>query len=407
MTATVAIKPTTVNTHCPGVRSARPVPGERYEEEAGGVALQEESGLARPEIYDWGSAVPKILERHLVDIAIVLIGTNDGQDIRSEAGRLTFGSPEWAAAYRAAVDEIIGAFRENGASVYWVALPPMRSASHEEAVAVIAELQRERVLANGAKYIDVRPQFAAPDGSFAQNGIGIDGTETRLRSLDGIKFIKAGNDKLSTLVFDAISADLGLGGPGPVAAEGGEGFANEALANLPVFGTELADGTTRLLGASDLSVELAGQGQVQGQVELVRGCAHRGEARFQAGAGAQHAAHGIDGLGDLLRRARLAAAQCHLGHHHHGVVRQPVQAEHRGPQSLLFWYDLDKGYRRRIKCFCAARLQPGTVTKRTSCIKRCIPRCRRSCTKCREPAPCNRPAPSHSFLGFRPRSWRL
>ena len=238
--------------------------GYRYPDFAITGRFKEGSGLARPEIYDWGSAVPKILERHHVNIAIVLIGTNDGQDIRSDSGRLTFGSPEWAAAYKAAVDEIIGAFRENGASVYWVALPPMRSASHEEAVAMIAELQRERVLANGAKYIDVRPQFAAPDGSFAQNGIGIDGTETRLRSLDGIKFIKAGNDKLSTLVFDAISADLGLGGPGPVAAEGGEGFANEALANLPVFGTELADGTTRLLGASDLSVELAGQGQVQG-----------------------------------------------------------------------------------------------------------------------------------------------
>ena len=237
--------------------------GYRYPDFAITGRFKEGSGLARPDIYDWASAIPKILERHQVDLAIVLIGTNDGQDIRSDGGGLTFGSSQWTTAYQGKVDEIIRAFTERGVTVYWVGLPPMRSANHEEAVKTIAELQRERVLANGAKYIDVRPQFATPDGSFAQNGIGIDGRETRLRSLDGIKFIKSGNDKLSTLVFDAISADLGLGEPGPVVAEGGEGVANEIVANLPVFGTELADGSTRLLGASDLSVQLAGQGQVQ------------------------------------------------------------------------------------------------------------------------------------------------
>jgi uncharacterized protein len=238
--------------------------GYRYPDFAITGRFKEGSGLARPDIYDWASAIPKILERHQVDLAIVLIGTNDGQDIRSDNGRLTFGSSQWSAAYQAKVDEIVRAFTEHGGTVYWVGLPPMRSANHEEAVTTIADLQRERVLANGAKYIDVRPQFANPDGSYAQDGIGIDGRETRLRSLDGIKFIKAGNDKLSTLVFDAISADLGLGSPGAVVAEGGDGFAGEALANLPVFGSELADGSTRIFSASDLPVQLAGEDQVQG-----------------------------------------------------------------------------------------------------------------------------------------------
>ncbi len=183
---------------------------DRYPGFAVDGRFKEESGLARPEFYDWAAAVPKILERQYMDIAIVLIGTNDGQDIRSDSGRLAFGTPEWAAAYEAEVDELIGVFMENGVSVYWVSMPPMRSAQHEVAVSVIAELQRQRVLASGAKYIDVRPEFSNADGSYAESGIGIDGREVRLRSLDGIKFIKAGNDKLSSLVFDAISVDLGL-----------------------------------------------------------------------------------------------------------------------------------------------------------------------------------------------------
>jgi uncharacterized protein len=239
--------------------------GGQYPDFAITGRFKEGSGLARPEIYDWASAVPKILERHHVDLAIVFIGTNDGQDIRIDSGRVAFGTPEWADAYRAKVDEIVRVFMEHGVAVYWISLPPMQSASHDQAVSTIAELQRERVLASGAKYVDVRPEFSNEDGSFAQGGIGIDGRQTRLRSLDGIKFIRAGNDKLSTLVFDAISADLGLAAPGPVVAEGGAEFADsEALANLPLFGQDLADGTARTLSAADLPVRQAEHDQVQG-----------------------------------------------------------------------------------------------------------------------------------------------
>ena len=238
--------------------------GNRYPDFAITGRFKEESGLARPEIYDWASAIPKILERNLVDIAIVLIGANDGQDIRSDSGRLDFGSPEWAAAYESRVDEVVEVFVEQGVSVYWVGLPPMRSPQHEEAVSAIASLQRDRVLAAGAKYIDVRPVFANSDGSYAQNGIGIDGNETRLRSLDGIKFIKAGNDKLSAVVFDAISADLGLGPPGAVVAEGGDGFVGGEYADLPLFGLQAADGGVRTLPPAELPVLLAEQDQVQG-----------------------------------------------------------------------------------------------------------------------------------------------
>lgn len=239
--------------------------GGQYPEFAITGRFKEGSGLARPDIYDWANAVPKILERHHVNIAIVFIGTNDGQDIRTDSGRLAFGSEEWAAAYQAQVDEIVRVFKEHGVTVYWIGLPPMQAARHDDAVSTIAALQRERVLATGAKYIDVRPHFAGSDGEFVQNGIGINGNEERLRSLDGIKFIKAGNDKLSLMVFEAISADLGLRPAGELVAEGGDPFAGEAQADVPLFGMELADGTIRTLGPAELSVRLADQDQDQVQ----------------------------------------------------------------------------------------------------------------------------------------------
>lgn len=238
--------------------------GDRFPDFAINGRFKEESGLARPEIYDWASALPKILESRLVDIAIVFIGINDAQDIRSDSGRLAFASSDWAAAYQARVDEIVAVFRDKGVALYWVGLPPMRAPQHEEAVSAIAALQRARVLAGGAKYVDIRPPFAGPEGSYAQSGIGIDGRETRLRSLDGVKFIKAGNDKLAMLVLEAISADLGLAPPGAVVAEAGEGAAGEEASRLPLFGTQLSDGSIATIRLSDLATELAEPGQAQG-----------------------------------------------------------------------------------------------------------------------------------------------
>jgi hypothetical protein len=52
---------------------------------------------------------------------------------------MAFGTPEWTIAYEAAVDEVIAVFREQGVTVYWIGLPPMRSAKHDEAVRAIAD----------------------------------------------------------------------------------------------------------------------------------------------------------------------------------------------------------------------------------------------------------------------------
>lgn len=216
--------------------------------------FKEESGLARPEIYDWSQAVPKILGRNRLDIAIVFIGSNDGQDMRTAGGRLAFGSPEWVMAYEAAVDDIIRPFKAEGVAVYFVGMPPMRSARLDEAVRKVSDIQRRRAVANDAKFIDIRREFAGPDGSYAESGFGIDGQFVRLRSLNGVKFIKAGNDKLAKLVLETIRSDIGLAPAGalaPVAAEE-EAATGSEQSTLPIFGQDLADGGARTLRPVEL-----------------------------------------------------------------------------------------------------------------------------------------------------------
>ena len=44
--------------------------------------FNEESGLARPEVYDWTATVPKILGSNAYDVIVVMLGANDTQPIR-------------------------------------------------------------------------------------------------------------------------------------------------------------------------------------------------------------------------------------------------------------------------------------------------------------------------------------
>ena len=43
------------------------------------IRFNEESGLARPEVYDWPATVPKILGSNAYDVIVVMLGANDTQ----------------------------------------------------------------------------------------------------------------------------------------------------------------------------------------------------------------------------------------------------------------------------------------------------------------------------------------
>ena len=90
------------------------------------IRLNEESGLARPEVYDWAATVPKILEGNAYDVIVVMLGANDRQMIRDGEMRYDFGTPEWAGAYAKQANLLLDQLAASNARVIWVAPPPMR-----------------------------------------------------------------------------------------------------------------------------------------------------------------------------------------------------------------------------------------------------------------------------------------
>jgi uncharacterized protein len=168
--------------------------------------FNESSGLARREVYDWSSALAKIVAAKPVDAVVVLVGANDRQEIRNGNVRHAFKSPEWVKGYEANVDQLIDAVKAANAKLYWISVPPMANSGFDADMQYLNALHRQRVAAKQENYIDVRPFFVAADGGFLERGPDDTGAERKLRDSDGVKFMKVGNNRFGQLVLGAIKA---------------------------------------------------------------------------------------------------------------------------------------------------------------------------------------------------------
>jgi hypothetical protein len=208
--------------------------------------FQEVSGIARPEVYDWSETLPKLMEDKTFNAVLVLIGSNDRQEIRKEDLRYPFNSPDWITAYNQQTDKLLAVLKNSGMKIFWIALPPMGDARYDADMRVISDLQKQRVEAAGAFFIDLRSAFLNPDGSYASRGVDVTGATRNLRDSDGIAFTKAGNTKFGTLVLDEIKRHIEgktdlpmttLADPPPIIQPGATG---------PVFGSASQDGQFNL-----------------------------------------------------------------------------------------------------------------------------------------------------------------
>ncbi|MFO1132072.1 MAG: DUF459 domain-containing protein [Hyphomicrobiales bacterium] len=199
------------------------------------IRFNEESGLARPEVYDWVSTVPKILDGNAYDVIVVMLGANDRQTIRDgDTLRYDFGTPEWTEAYKKQVNLLLDQLAAAQARVIWVATPPMKDPDYDAAMKTITALQKELVEKRGMTFLDLRPQLTNPDGSYTDSTTDGQANIVKLRGRDGISFFKAGNNLMGAQVLAAIEA----GAKADVAADA-------TVEEKPVD-SEVAEKTSRL-----------------------------------------------------------------------------------------------------------------------------------------------------------------
>lgn len=204
------------------------------------------TGLARPDRYDWNRAVGTLIEGRRIDVAVVFIGGNDTHSVTTPQGRYTIGSDPWHKAYTAYVDQFVAQFKEHGAAVYWVGLPPMWREAYDHTTKMVTAIHRERVLAAGMKFMNIRALFADKNDKFTNVGFDLQGQFRRMRSKDGVHFLRHGNDKLAALIYEQIGKDIEIAEKGATSdfdnTLDGTTSSQSTSLNLPIFAQESETG---------------------------------------------------------------------------------------------------------------------------------------------------------------------
>lgn len=208
--------------------------------------FNESSGLARPEIYDWAAAIPKMTDGKNISTAVVLMGLNDRRDIKLADKVLKFGSPEWNALYQQRVDSVIDALAAQHIQVLWMGEPPMGDPALDADMQNLTAIVQSRVAAKGAGFIDLRTPFLNPLGGYTEHGPDDTGVDHRLREGDGVTFLRLGNNRLGQIALAALNSIAApvVGAASPQAGIPASPVANAApvtrapVNNGPIFGQE-------------------------------------------------------------------------------------------------------------------------------------------------------------------------
>lgn len=149
-------------------------------------AFKSGTGLARPEVFNWQLEYPAMLKAAQPDFVLVAIGANDGQGFVEDGVTYPFASEGWKRIYQRRVQAYLDMLEENGATVIWLGLPPMKSEVYDAHIALINRIDYSVVSAS-PRAIWVGTAGLVGDGSGRfRDYAEIEGHTTRLRQSDGI-----------------------------------------------------------------------------------------------------------------------------------------------------------------------------------------------------------------------------
>ncbi|QDZ11543.1 SGNH/GDSL hydrolase family protein [Devosia ginsengisoli] len=170
------------------------------------------SGFVRFDYFDWDKAITEQIAADSFDLAVVIIGINDRQEITTGGGSFAPLSEQWTAAYQGRITDFLGKLRAARKPVIWVGLPPMSKSEYSAAISQISNIQRLASFSGGAEFLDIYERFLGEDGKYSSYGPDVNGQNARMRKDDGIHFSSAGSDKLAFYLSQTIRAFYRGGG---------------------------------------------------------------------------------------------------------------------------------------------------------------------------------------------------
>ncbi len=179
------------------------------------------SGFVRNDHFNWPGEITQIVEAEKPAAVVMMVGSNDRQQMRGDATRAEKLSDAWNKEYEARATVFADLVREKNIPLIWVGMPAFKSSSMTSDMLAFNDIYR-RVAENAkGEFVDVWDGFVDENGAFVMSGPDINGQPVKLRSNDGINLTKAGKRKLafyaekplSKIVGDAKSPAVSTLGP--------------------------------------------------------------------------------------------------------------------------------------------------------------------------------------------------
>ncbi|WP_240230663.1 DUF459 domain-containing protein [Devosia lacusdianchii] len=162
------------------------------------------SGFVRDDFFDWDKAIAEQTAADSFDLAVVIMGINDRQELKVNGESVAPLTDPWNVAYQARIAEFLGTLRAARKPVIWIGLPPMSKTEYSAAISQISNIQRLASFSGGAEFLDIYERFLGEDGKYSSHGPDVNGQNARMRKDDGIHFSTAGSDKLAFYLSQSI-----------------------------------------------------------------------------------------------------------------------------------------------------------------------------------------------------------
>ncbi|MEF2552746.1 SGNH family hydrolase [Aurantimonas sp. A2-1-M11] len=226
------------------------------------------SGLVREDFYNWRTSLGPIIEEEKPAVVVMMVGSNDRQQIDTGGASASLRSDAWVAEYEKRIAAIAGTVKEKGVPLVWVGVPSFKFDRMSEDMVFLNDLYRKGVASVSGEFVDVWDGFVDANGGFVYSGPGVSGQKVQLRGSDGITMTSDGADKLAFFAERAITRLLRNPSVAPGAAFS---LSAEQLPNmqLPPISNAANAVTAAPVGLDDPSLDgadrlLGSGGSVQG-----------------------------------------------------------------------------------------------------------------------------------------------
>jgi hypothetical protein len=157
-------------------------------------AARGDTGLARPDFYNWPAHLAALLNEYHPEVVTILIGGNDSQSFDADNQVVVFGTSLWRTIYTQRVDLMMIEAKKAGAKLLWVGLPIMQDPGFAASMQTLNGIYTAQAALHhpDVEYLSTWALFSNAQGQYSAYLTNSSGQNVLARDPDGIHIATPG-----------------------------------------------------------------------------------------------------------------------------------------------------------------------------------------------------------------------